>query len=87
MDAGTNECPVSQITARELELIQLFARAKVMKDFGASPYGGDLSKWPSKVVDAFMVFQEEHVRVEGMRVAQSPAPPKPSPLRTINRKG
>lgn len=35
---------------------------------GASPYGGDLNKWPSRTVDAFVLLQDEHNRVEQMRI-------------------
>ncbi len=64
---ATNECPVSLISAQSLELVQLFARTRMMKEFGASPYGGNLSRWPSKLVDAFTLLQEEHTKVENLR--------------------
>ena len=48
-----------------------------MREFGAQYYGGDLSKWPSKVVDIFILFQEEHSRVENIKLTQITTAPKP----------
>lgn len=68
---GTNECPVSLLTFDRIstlsyeETIQAFARAKVMhKSLGVSPYGGDLNKWPSKMVDAFVLLEDESAKVD-----------------------
>lgn len=73
---ATNECPVSLLSDRadrSLETVQSFAKAQLMfKNLGASPYGGDLNKWPSKMVDAFVLLQDEHNRVEAMRIVRKP---------------
>ncbi len=68
---ATNECPVSLLTVDRIstlsydETIQSFARAKVMnKALGVSPYGGDLNKWPSKMVDAFVLLEDESSKVD-----------------------
>jgi len=43
--------------------------AKLAKDAtGASLYGPDLSKWPSREVEALTVLQYEHNRVENARI-------------------
>lgn len=42
------------------------------KSFGASPYGGDLFKWPSRLVDAFVLLQEEHDKVEHLKIPKKP---------------
>ncbi|HXS93185.1 MAG TPA: hypothetical protein VN736_01200 [Candidatus Limnocylindrales bacterium] len=48
------DCPVSFITPASRHLIQVEVQNQVLKEStGASLYGPDLSKWPSKVVDAF----------------------------------
>ena len=39
---------------------------------GASPYGGDLNKWPSRLVDAFILLQEENSRVDSLMYAVEP---------------
>lgn len=40
----------------------------MFKSFGASPYGGNISKWPARTVDAFVILQDEHNRVENLKV-------------------
>lgn len=67
-----------------MEQIHLYARAKTMRELGASMYGGDLSKWPAKTVDSFMLIQEESARVDRLSVS----PPKASTptVNPINRK-
>lgn len=47
----------------------------IRESVGASPYGGDLNKIPSRIVDAFIILTEEHNRVENMRLARK-APPQ-----------
>ena len=48
-----------------------WVRVRSMKDsVGATPYGGDLNKIPARVVDAFVILQEEHNRVERMSVSR-----------------
>lgn len=55
-----NECPVSYISAEAAELVNILNRAEVVKEtFGVSFYGGDLNKWPIRLVDAVSVFQDE----------------------------
>lgn len=72
-DTGTNECPVSLISSESIDMIVLYARTKVMREFGASPYGGDLNKWPAKAVDSFVLIQEEHSRIDKLSIVK----PKP----------
>jgi len=60
---------VSYITGDTQQLIQIDAMAKLAKDAtGASLYGPDLSKWPSREVEALTVLQYEHNRVENARI-------------------
>jgi hypothetical protein len=35
---------------------------------GASLYGGDLSKFPARLADAFCILQEENLRVEALKI-------------------
>ena len=54
-------------------MVMRFERIRTMKEaFGASPYGGDLNKWPSREVDAFIILQQEHQRVENMMYSTIP---------------
>jgi hypothetical protein len=75
---ATAECPVSMITVEAQEMLQLFLRANIMKEFGVTMHGGDLSKWPSKVVDAFILLYSEKKRVESMSIARER--PMPAPM-------
>jgi len=51
-------------------MVMYYVRVRIMKEaVGVSPYGGDLNKWPSRLVDAFVLLQDEHSRVENMRNA------------------
>lgn len=36
------------------------------KASGASPYGGDLNKWPATDVDAFVILQQEEIKVNNL---------------------
>lgn len=63
------ECPVSLILDESISLVHLFTRSRLMHEtFGASPYGGDLNKWPAREVDAFVILEEERKKVENLRV-------------------
>ena len=54
-----------------------FVRVRVMKEaMGASPYGGDLNKWPSRLVDAMFLLQKEHKRVDDIKSPRRKKPPK-----------
>jgi hypothetical protein len=69
MDTGINECPTSFVEPETLELVQFFARSFIMKEAtGASPYGGDLNKYPARLADAFVILQNEHAKVENLRM-------------------
>lgn len=40
----------------------------MLKDtLGLAPYGGDLDKMPAKMVDAFVILQDEQSKVEALR--------------------
>ena len=81
LGTAINECPVSLLEVESAnfknglganELVQLFARSQVMHEaFGVSLYGGDLNKWPARLVDAFVLLQEEHRKVENLRNSAS----------------
>jgi hypothetical protein len=49
---------------------------------GASPYGGDLNKWPSRIVDAFVLLQDEHSRVDNMRNSRQSQQQNPKQTRS-----
>ena len=54
-----------------MDLVQTFAKARVMNEAaGAVLYGGDLNRWPSRLVDAFMVLQDEQTRVDSLRMSR-----------------
>lgn len=62
-ETGCTECPVSYITPASRHLIQIECQNQIMKESGASMYGPDLSKWPSRIADAFCriaVVRNEH---------------------------
>jgi hypothetical protein len=52
-------------------MVAYYIKVRAMREaVGASPHGGDLNKWPSRLVDAFVLLQEEHSRVESMKVVR-----------------
>jgi hypothetical protein len=66
----TAECPVSLISPRAAEIVQVFSRAKYAKDgAGAALYGPDLSKWPAWAVDAAVAIEQERIREHNARSA------------------
>lgn len=65
MDCLIDECPVSFITPESRELVQVFLRARQMRELaGASLYGPDLREWPARVVDAFTLLESERLKTE-----------------------
>jgi hypothetical protein len=71
---ATAECPVSFITPRSRELVEVFMRAKrLTESSGASMFGPDLSAWPAWAVDSFDVLERESIRYENARF-QAEAP-------------
>jgi hypothetical protein len=63
-DTEIDECPVSLITPASVELVQVIDRMHIAKDrTGASPYGTDLSKYPSKLVDSLIAIEIEERKV------------------------
>ena len=59
------ECPVSYISQKSLDLIQIDMRQRIAhKATGAFLYGPDLSKWPSKLLDALTVIEDEQRSIE-----------------------
>jgi hypothetical protein len=65
-EASTGECPISLITDESQELLELYHKSKVMREFGVAPFGGDMNKWPARLVDAFMVIRQEEMKVENL---------------------
>jgi hypothetical protein len=62
-------CPREYITADSIELVQLSNRSRIAKDAtGASLYGSDLSKWSSKMVDAFNALEIARRSYEASRM-------------------
>lgn len=63
------ECPRLYVSDQSQEMVQLFARSLQMKEAaGASLFGNDISKWPSRLVDAFVVLQGESTRVTSLEM-------------------
>jgi len=55
--------------------VQLYVRYKLMQDtFGVSPYGGDLDKFPARLVDALIIIREEESKVNNLMVSPSSEP-------------
>lgn len=52
-----------------MELIELYDRTLAMKELGAVPYGGDLFKYPAKLVDAFVILQGEEQKVRNLSLS------------------
>jgi len=54
------ECPVSYITPRSLELLNLVRKAAdAFQASGASLFGPDLSKWPPWAADAVIEIERQ----------------------------
>lgn len=69
-ETATSECPVSMASSNTEDILEQFVRVKIMKEFGAVPYGGDLNKFPAKLVDAFAILQAEHAKVESLKLGR-----------------
>jgi hypothetical protein len=95
-DTQTSECPTSLFVTESrgsrnaqtsLELVAYWSRVRILKEsLGASPHGGDLNKFPARIVDAFVILAEEHNRVESMRYAQQPRPQQQAPTQRRTRR-
>ena len=66
-DTEIPECPVSFVTPRSRELVQIFNRAQYSQGAGASMFGPDLSKWPIWAVDAQVVLEQARIREHNAR--------------------
>jgi len=67
-DTEIHDCPKSFITPEYIELVQIIDRMNIVKDrTGASPYGTDLSKYPSKLVDSLIAIEIEERKVANAR--------------------
>jgi hypothetical protein len=67
-EVSSEECPVACITETSQQLIQIDAKQRLAKDAcGASLYGDDLSKWPSRIVDALTTIQGQINLTENTR--------------------
>lgn len=65
-----------------------WTRVRTIKEtIGASPYGGDLNKIPSRIVDAFVILGEEHSRVENMRIVRQSPSQQQNPRQIQQRRG
>jgi hypothetical protein len=58
----SNECPVSCITKRSNELVQIFHRSRVLQDSGVASFKADDMSIP--LADAFVVISGEQARYE-----------------------
>jgi hypothetical protein len=62
------ECPVSYITSTSQELVQLYARSKILSDAGVTSKAEDI---PIVLADAFVILSGEAARYEShMREAE-----------------
>jgi hypothetical protein len=62
------------------ETVMLYSRTRTMKEsFGAVPYGGDLNLWPAKLVDAFIILENERQRVDNLTNVPAPQQRQPQP--------
>ena len=72
---ATAECPVSLITPRSQELLQMYIRAKRVKEAsGAALFGPDQSEWPAWAVDAVDVCELESIRHENAKIEAETRP-------------
>ena len=70
-----------------LELVAYWSRLRILKDsLGALPHGGDLNKFPARIVDAFVILAEEHSRVESMQYARQLRPQQQAPTQRRARR-
>lgn len=65
-DTATVECPRSLYSDELKELVQDFAKSRIFGQFGASLYGPDLSSWPARTVEAFLIMHRESERVDSL---------------------
>ncbi len=67
-DTEIDECPVSFITPKASEIVQILNRTRHAKEnSGAGLFGHDLSKWPAWAVDAVVVIEQERIKAENAR--------------------
>lgn len=53
------------ISPESRELVQIWLRSiQMQKSQGASLYGPDMRKWPSRMVDAFTCLETERVKTD-----------------------
>lgn len=58
------ECPVSLISARSVELITIYHRAKRS---GVAMFGPDLSAWPAWAADLFDALDVEQIKLDNAK--------------------
>jgi len=64
------ECPVSYITPKSTQLLQIFSIAGRAHDAsGAALYGPNLSEWPAWAVDAIDAIEQARIDEHNSRVA------------------
>jgi hypothetical protein len=62
------ECPVSFITPKSIDLVQVAAKSQHAREAsGASLYGPDLSKWPARAAEVMITLEVERVTAENAR--------------------
>jgi hypothetical protein len=62
------ECPVSYVSPKAQELVQIFNRGRhAHENSGVGLFGHDLSKWPAWAVDAVVVIEQERIKAENAR--------------------
>jgi len=55
-----------------VDYVQMHAKSVMMfKTFGASLYGSDLSQWPSLIVDAFVILNEEQYKIDSQMIPKT----------------
>ena len=65
---SVQECPVSYVTPRSIDMVQLLARSEHGREAsGASLYGPDLSRWPAPIAEAMIALEVERVTAENAR--------------------
>jgi hypothetical protein len=62
----TAECPVSLITGRSRELIQIVIRARQLQRSGGSLFAA--GEWPVEIVDAVCAVEQADCQVENARI-------------------
>lgn len=61
---------MSLLDSQSIEILDLYSRSLIMKEFAVTMHGGDMLRWPAKILDAFIILCEEAAHVESLRMSR-----------------